>query len=195
MSRTFPVNNFERIKDIIMKKHYNEESEKINLIENDVQYLEKLHELQNHFPFLQEKVKIEKVEKIVAELHDKTGWDIHIGNLKQALSQELVLKKVHRVIKFNQNAWLQPFIDMNTDLRKKEKNDFEQDLFKLMNNAVFGKAMKNVRKYRDIKNVATKKRRNDLVSEPNYHTTKFFTEHLLAKETKKKTEIPMNKPA
>ena len=67
---------------------------------------------------------------------------------------------------------------MNTDLRKKAKNDFEKDFFKLMNNLVFGKTMENVRK-------TQKRRRNYLVSEPNYHTTKFFTEHLLAVEMKK----------
>ena len=75
---------------------------------------------------------------------------------------------------------------MNTDLRKKAKNDFEEDFFKLMNNAVFGKAMENVRKHRDIKLVTTERRRNYLVSEPNYHTTKFITENLLAIEMKKK---------
>ena len=100
----------------------------------------------------------------------------------QTLNHKLVFKKVYKVIKFNQNAWLKPFIDMNTDLRKKTKNDFEKDSFKLMNNAVFGKTIENVRKHRDIKLVTTERRRNYLVSEPNYHTTKFFTEHLLAIE-------------
>ena len=130
-------------------------------------------------------MKIEKVEKLVANLHDKTEYVIHIRNLKQALNHRLVLKKVHRVIKFNQNAWLKPYIDMNTDLRKKAKNDFEKDFFKLMNNAVFGKTMENVRKHRDIKLVTTERRRNYFVSEPNYHTTKFSTETLLAINMKK----------
>ena len=77
---------------------------------------------------------------------------------------------------------------MKTDVRKKARNDFEKDFFKLMNNAVFGKTMENVRKHRDIKLVTTERRRNYLVSEPNYHTTKFFTEHLLAIEMKKKKD-------
>ena len=91
-------------------------------------------------------MKIEKVEKLAPNLHDKTEYVIHIRNLKQALNYGLVLKKVHKVIKFNQNARLKRYIDMNTDLRKNKKNDFEKDFFKLMNNAGSGKTMKNVRK-------------------------------------------------
>ena len=82
---------------------------------------------------------------------------------------------------------------MNVEVRKKTKNDFEKDFFKLMNNAVFGKTVEYVRKYRDTKLVTTERRRNYLASEPNYHTTKFFTEYLLAVEMKNKTQILMNK--
>ena len=82
---------------------------------------------------------------------------------------------------------------MNTELRKKAKKDFEKDFFKLMNNAVFVKTMENVRKHRDMKLVTTDKRRNKLVSEPNYYTMKYFSENL--KEIKmKKTKIKINKP-
>ena len=90
--------------------------------------------------------------------------------LKQALNHGLVLKKVHKVIQFNQKAWLQPYIDMNTKLITEAKNDFEKVFLKLMNNSVFGKTMEDVIKHRDIKLVTTDKRRNYLVSEPNYHT-------------------------
>ena len=117
-------------------------------------------------------------------------------NLKQALNHGLVLKEYRKVIKFNQNAWLKPYINMNTDFGKKNKNDFEKDFFKLMNDSVFGKTMENVRKNRDIKLVTIERRRNQIVRtkvlEPNYHTTKFFTENLFAIEMKK-TEILMNK--
>ena len=82
---------------------------------------------------------------------------------------------------------------MNTEKRKEAKNDFEKDFFKLMNNAVFGKTMENVRKHRDIKLVTTDWRRNQLVSEPNYHTIKWFSEKLLAIEMKK-AKVKMNKP-
>ena len=73
-------------------------------------------------------MKIEKVEKLAANVHNKIEYLIHIRNLKQALNHGLILKKSHKVIKFNQNAWLKSHIDMNTDLRKKSKNDFEKDL-------------------------------------------------------------------
>ena len=95
------------------------------------------------------------------------------------------MDKAHRVIKFNQNAWLKPYIDMNTKLRKKAKNNIEKDFFKLMNNAIFAKSMKNVKKHRNIKLVTTERRRNYIVSEPNSHTTKFFTENLSAIEMRK----------
>ena len=82
---------------------------------------------------------------------------------------------------------------MNTKPRQKAKNDFEKDFFKLMNNAVFGKAMENVRKHKNIKLVTTERGRNYVVLEPNYHTTTFITEHLLETEMRK-PQILMNKP-
>ena len=100
---------------------------------------------------------------------------------------------MHRAIKFNQEAWLKPYIDKNTKLRKDAKNEFEKDFLKLMNNSVFGKTMENVRKHRDIKLVTTEEKIIKLVLEPNYHTTKQFSENLLAIEMKK-TKVKMNKP-
>ena len=85
-------------------KNYNEESDEGYFLEVDVQYLEKVHELHHDLPFLPERMRIEKVEKLVANLHDKTEYVIHIRNLKQALNHGVVLTKVHRVIRFNQNA-------------------------------------------------------------------------------------------
>ena len=173
-------------------KIYNDESDEVYFLEVDIQYCEKLHELHNDLPFLPERMKIEKVEKFVVNLHDKTEYVRHIRNLKSALNHRLVLNKVHRVIKLNPNAWLKPYIDMNTDPRRKAKNGFEKDFFKLRNDAAFGKTKDNVRKHENIKLVKTKRRGNYFVSEPNYNTMKFFTENLLAVEMKK-TEILMNK--
>ena len=114
---------------------------------------------------------------------------MHRKNLKQALNHELVFKNANIVIKFNQNPRLKPCIDVNTDRKKKEaKNDFEKDFFKLMNNEDFEKTMENVRKHRDIKLVITERKSNYLVSEPNFYVRKFFREHLLAIEMKKKSQ-------
>ena len=91
-------------------------------------------------------MKTEKFKKLVVNLHDKTKYATQIRNLKQALNNGLVLKKVHKVIKLNQNTRLKPYTDMNIDLRKKANNVLEKCFFKLVNNAVFGKTMENVRK-------------------------------------------------
>ena len=117
---------------------------------------------------------------------------MHIKSLKQALNHGLKLKKVHRIIEFNQKAWLKLYIDMNTELRTVASNDFEKDFYKLMNNAVFGKTA-NVRKYRDIKLVTTDKKRNKLVSEPNYQTMNYISENLSIIEMKR-MKVKMNKP-
>ena len=86
--------------------------------------MEKLHELHNNLPFLPERMKIEKFEKLVASLHDKTEYVTHIRNLKPVLNHTLVFKEVQRVIKFHENAWLKSCIHMNTDLRTKNKKSF-----------------------------------------------------------------------
>ena len=80
-------------------------------------------------------------------MYDKKEYAMHIKRLKQAINHGLVLKEVHRVIKFNQKIWLKPHIDMNTELRKNVKNKFEKYFFKLMNNEVFKKPMENMRKH------------------------------------------------
>ena len=138
-------------------------------------------------------MKINKRNKLVCNLYDTKNYVFHIRSLKQALNYGLILKKVHRLIQFNQEACLKEYIDMNAELRKQAKHDFEKYFFKLMNNSVFGKTMENVKNNRDFKLVTTGKRRNQLVSEPNYHTTKWFSENLLAIEMKK-TKVKMNKP-
>ena len=151
MFQKLPVNNFERMEDTFQlnedfTKDYNGESNERYFLEFDVQYLEKLNKLHNDLPFLLQRIKIEKLEKLLDNLHDKTEYVIYIRNLKQALNHELVLEKVHRVVKLKQN-----YIDMPTDLIKKAKNSFEKDFFELMINAAYSKTVENVGEYRDIK--------------------------------------------
>ena len=163
MLSTVPVNKFEWIEDTSkfnkdFIENYNEKGNKGYFSKVDVQYPEKLHGLHNDLPYLPKRMKTGKVEKLVTNLQDKTENVIHIKKLKQALNHGLVLKKVNRVIRCNQNVWLKPYIDMNTKLRQKAKYYFEKDFFELMNNAVSETTMENVRKYRNIKLVTTKRR-------------------------------------
>ena len=109
------------------------------------------------------------------------------------MNHGLKIKKIHEVLKFYQRAWLKEYIDMNTKLRMDAENDFNKDFYKLMNNAVYGKTMEYVRKHKIVKLVNDDTKRNELVSEPNYHTTKWFLENLLAIEMKK-TSVKINKP-
>ena len=186
MSEPLPVDGFDWIKDL---SKIDKDSDKGYILEVDVKYPKNLHDLHSDLPFLPERMKIDKCNKLICNLYDKKDYVVHVRSLKQALNHGLILKKVHRVIHLNQEAWLKPYIDMNAELRKQVKNDF----YKLMNNVVFGKTMENVRKHRDIKLVTTDKRRNQLVSEPNYHTTKWFSEKLVAIKMKK-AKVKMNKP-
>ena len=98
--------------------------------------------LHSDLPFSPERMKLDKSTKLVCTVQDKKNYVAHIAALKQALNHGLKLAKVHKIIQFDQEAWLKPYIDMNTKLRKEAKNDFEKDFFKLMNNAVFGKQWK-----------------------------------------------------
>ena len=174
-------------------KDYDENTNKGYILEVDVKYPKRLHELHSDLPFLSERMEVNKCKKLVCNLFNKKKYVADINTLKQALNHGLKLKKIHRIIEFNQEAWLKPYIDMNTELRKAAKTDFEKDLFKLMNNSVFGKKMENIRKHRDIKLVTTNKKRSKLVSEPNYHTINLISEDLSIIEMKK-TKVKINKP-
>ena len=142
MSQELPVNDFKWINNLSkinenFIKNYNKDSDKGYIFEVDVNYPERLHDLHSDLPILPERMKIDKCKKLVCNLHNKKRFVLHISLLKQALDYGLKLKKIHRVIEFNQESSLKPYIDMNTELRKIVKNDSEKDFFKLMNNAVF----------------------------------------------------------
>ena len=156
-------------------KNYNEKSDEGYFLNVDVRYPENLHKCHSDLLFLPERMKLEKVEKLVTNLYDKSEYVIHIRVLTQILNHGLILKKVYGVIKCNQKAWLKTYIDTNTKLRQNAKNNFEKNFFKLVNNAAFGQTMENARKHRNIKLVKAKRRKHYLLSEPNYHTSKFFT--------------------
>ena len=166
MSKKLSVNGFkwldsDKINEEFIK-NYNGDNNKGYILEVDVKYPKRLHKLHIYLPFLSERMEINKCKKLVCNLFNKKKYVTHINSLKQALNHGLKLKKIHRVIEFNQDAWFEPYIDMNTELTKAPPNDYEKKIFKLMNNAVFGKTMENIRKHRDIKLVTTDKKRSNI---------------------------------
>ena len=198
MSQKLPVNDFKWIEDTSkineeFIKNYDENNDKGYSMEVDVKCPKILHKVHSDLSFLPKRMKIDKCKKLVYNLLNKKKYVVHIKSLKQALNHGLKLKKVYRIIEFNQKAWLKPYIDMNTELRKVADNDFEKDFYKSMNNAVFRKTMENIRKHRDIKSVTTDKKGSKLASEPNYHTINLISEDLSIMEMKK-TKVKMNKP-
>ena len=118
---------------------------------------------------------------------------MHHKTLKQYESLGLKITKIHRGIKFEESAWLKPYIDLNNELRKNAKNDFEKDFFKLMNNSVFGKTMENIRNRVDIRLVTNENQARKLISKPNYQHRTIFCENLIAIQMKK-TRLLFNKP-
>ena len=124
MSQKLPVSGFKWEKDMSkftkeFIKNYDGDSNKGYILEVNVKYNKRLHDLHSDLPFSPKRMKIDKCKKLVCNLYNKKNYAVHIRSLKQGLNHELILEKVHRVIQFNQEAWLKSYIDMNTELRKK----------------------------------------------------------------------------
>ena len=122
LSKNFPQVVLNGEKNILkfdedFTKNYNEDSDKRYILKVYVEYPENLHDLHNDIPLLPEKMEINKREKLVCNLNNKNNYIVHIMALKQALTCGLIFKKVQNVIEFNQEAWLKPYIDINTNLR------------------------------------------------------------------------------
>ena len=147
-----------------------------------MEYPKELHENHNELSFLVERMKIGREEKLVPNLKDKKGYVVHIKALDQALKHGLKLKKVHRVIEFQQSRWMKAYIMLNTKLRKDAKNEFEKDFFKLMNNSVFGKTIENIRNHKDMTLVTSDKKSLKYVVKPNFKNGHPFSKYLFAVE-------------
>ena len=163
------------------------------ILEVDLDYPQDLHDLHNDYPLAPERLKIENVEKLIPNLSDKKNYVLHHSNLKLYMKLGLKLKKIHRGIKFREEPWMKSYIELNTDLRTKGKNDFEKDFFKLMNNSVFGKTMENIRKRVDVRLVNNQCKAKKLISKPNIKHWTAFDENLIAVHMKK-TKLVFNKP-
>ena len=199
MSMKLPTHGFKWLTSGEMEKLYDNQILQVwektpCILEVDLEYPENLHDLHNDYPFCPERVKCKNgVEKLIPNLRNKTKYVIHYKNLIQCLKAGMKLTKIHKGIKFIESDWMRSYIEMNTNLRAKAKNNFEKDFFKLMNNSVFGKTMENIRNRVDVKLVNTKEKLKKLVAKPNFRSQKIFSENLVSVHMKK-TSLTMNKP-
>ncbi|XP_060874527.1 LOW QUALITY PROTEIN: uncharacterized protein LOC132948180 [Metopolophium dirhodum] len=163
--------------------------------EVDVSYPRHLHNGHNDLPFQPQNSvpRGSKVRKLMATFEKKENYIIHYRNLQQAIKNGLIVEKVHRVIQFNQSDWLAKYIKLNTEMRKKAKNDFEKDFFKLMNNAVFGKTMQSKRKEMKMELVSCEKRLQKLINKSTFKYCTNYNEDLNAVALENKI-IKFDKP-
>ena len=201
MSCKLPYGDFEWVKgedlsiNDIMK--YNEETDDIAyVLEVDLEYPDELHELHNDYPLACERYqpKGDNCYKLCGTFHDKKDYIVHIKNLQLYLKLGLRLKRINRAVRFSQSSWLKEWIDLNTNFRKVAKNDFEKDYFKLMNNAVFGKCMENVRDRIEIKTAFDAKYLQKYVSKPNFHSSKVLVDDKMVLMKLNKKTVQLNKP-
>ena len=200
MSEKLPTHGFKWLSSGEMEKLFNNQVLQVwektpCILEVDLEYPENLQDLHNDYPFCPERVECKNgVKKLIPNLRNKTKYPIHYRNLIQCLKAGMKLTKIHKGIKFVESDWMKPYIEMNTNLRAKAKNNFEKDFFKLMNNSVFGKTMENIRNRVDVKLVNTKEKLRKLVAKPNLKSPpKIFSENLVSVHMKK-TSLTMNKP-
>ena len=218
MSQYLPTGGFRWMTEKQINKinlaQYNEDSNKGLILEVDLEYPKELHDLHNDYPLGPEKVKVTNdmlsgyckkiqnkfkistglVHKLIPTLCDKEKYVLHYRNLQLYLDLGLKIKKVHRVLEFNQSPWLKQYIDFNTQKRTQAKNSFEKDFFKLMNNSVFGKTMENIRKRVDVRLITDEKKLLKMASKPTYVSSKIFNENLVAVHKIKET-LTLNRPA
>ena len=170
MSQKLPTHGFKWIdvnKSKVLKMLEKKDTNQGFIFEVDLDYPESLWETHNDYPLAPDKMKVDNVEKLVCSFLPKRYSVVHYKNLKQCLQEGMILKKVHRGIKFYQSSWMEPYIRKNTDLRKTASNAFEKDFFKLMNNSVFGKTNENIRKRQNVILVDNRKLAIKLSSKPN----------------------------
>ena len=218
MSQALPTGGFKWLSQKQIEKinlgKYTGNSKKGLILEVDLEYPKELHDLHNDYPLGPEKVKVTEdmlsdyckkiqkkfnistglVHKLIPTLNDKQKYVLHYRNLQLYLDLGLKLKKVHRVLEFDQSPWLKQYIDFNTQKRTHAKTSFEKDFFKLMNNSVFGKTMENIRKRVDVRLVTSKEKLLKLASKPTYMSSKIFNENLVAVHKIKET-LTLNRPA
>ena len=194
MSQKLPTHGFKWIdvsKSEVLKILEKKDTNRGFIFEVELDYPVSLWDSHNDYPLAPDKVKGN--DKLICSFLPKRNYVLHYKNLKQYLKEGMILKRVHRGIKFYQSPWMEPYIRKNTDLRKTASSSFEKDFFKLMNNSVFGKTIENIRKRENVILVDDRKLANKLSSKPNFERLTIFDENLVAVHMKK-TEVYFNKP-
>jgi hypothetical protein len=179
------------------------------ILEVDLEYPTHLHDLHNDYPLAPERLLIKPEmlspynrdlsegavmsEKLVSNLMSKTKYVLHYRNLKLYKRLGLIVTKIHRVLTFTQDPWMRPYIELNTSMRQMAKSEFEKSLFKLMNNAVFGKTLQNCRNYIDLRLVANPVRARKLVAKPTFKYFNQINDDLVCIEMMK-PKITLDKP-
>ena len=183
------------------------------LLDVDLNYPENLHDTHNDLQMAPEKIKVTEemlspiqveiknnydikvgeINKLTPNLYSKKNYVLHYRNIKYYLSQGLILKKVHRILEFKQSPCMKPYIDFNTQKRMEETNEADKNLFKLLNNAVYGKTMENMRKRMKIRIIKTPKDFLKFASRATYINHNIFGKNLVAMHEKKEL-LTLNKP-
>ena len=189
MMKALPVGDFKWMEEKELENWKNNPC----ILEVDLEYPKKLHDLHNDYPLAPERLTIRNVEKLIPNLWDKEKYIVHHENLKLYQELGLKIKKIHRGIKFREEPWMRSYIELNTRLRANGKNDFEKEFFKLMNNSVFGKTMENIRNRVDVRLVNDRKVAEKLSAKPNFRHCTIFDENLVAIHMKR-TKLTFNKP-
>ena len=217
MSQKLPIGQIKWAKKMPKIEEWNENDDYAYILEVDLEYPNHLHDEHCDYPLAPENIHVmenmlsehqrdlhrhyykgkepsnEKQAKLILNVKDKEKYVVHIKTLKFYVEKGLVVKNIHRAIKFHQRQWLKPWIDFNTNKRKEATSDFEKDMFKLMNNAVYGKTMENVRNHMDFELVSTQTRLQKCINNPNYKNRHIINENLVGVE-KIKTILKLNKP-
>ena len=213
MSQALPTHGFQWVEGHIDFMSIPDDSEVGFILEVDIDYPQHLHDDHNDYPLAPEKLnvlpsmispynqslaeklnlKVQPTMKLVPNLMTKPRYIVHYRNLKQYVSLGLKVTKIHSILKFQQSEWLKKYILFNTEQRKSATSSFQKDLFKLLNNAVFGKTIENLRNRRKIDLVTDEKKAKKLAASPSFHSFKIINENLTSIE-RKVTSLFLNRP-
>ena len=201
MSKFPPTSGFKWIdpKEFDLNK-YISNSPKGCALEVDLEYPKELRKLHNDYPLASDKIEIKREilsVKLVPNFFDKEKYVLRYENLKLYLRLGLKLKKIHRILEFNQSQWLKQYIEFNTQKRTEAEKNGDKDgkvLYRLTNNTVYSKMMENLRNRIDVKLVKNKKDYLKCTSKPSYMSYKIFDNNLVATR-KSKVSLKLNKPA